>query len=259
MHYPFTEIRQNFNPEDKQLQNAHVCLYSSPNRREQYIGIAWGILFILGWAFGDASVKISRQVSTHFIYSYLTAIFGRFNGNMLIDMETLKRPREKVIIAVFGLRNNGKSTAIMELVNRFPFEPNYTRIHPKEELSESLVDIVCKGQFTSKRTGKKVRLGICSYGDSKALLEEHFLPLVIDHNCDVIVVACHNFRETEGNTYNYIAEVALDNNYRLISTSILHDDDIWWKETPFTPFHVNCVNINEIFAKNMINLIKSIV
>ena len=46
LHYPFTEIRQNFNPKDKQLQNAHVCLYPSPNRREQYIGIAWGILFI---------------------------------------------------------------------------------------------------------------------------------------------------------------------------------------------------------------------
>ena len=188
----------------------------------------------------------------------LAAVLGRLNGNLLIDMETLKRPREKVIIAVFGLRNIGKSTAIMELVNRFPFEPNYTRIHPKEELSESLVDIVCKGQFTSKRTGKKVRLGICSYGDSKALLEEHFLPLVIDDKCDVIVVACHNFKEIEGNTYNYITEVALDNNYRLLSTSILHDDDMRRKETPFTPFHVNDVNVNEIFAENMVNLITSI-
>ena len=176
----------------------------------------------------------------------------------LIDMETLKN-RERTIVAVFGPRDIGKSSAIMELVKRFPFEPNYKRIHPKEDLPDPLVDLVCKGQFTSKQTGKKVRLGICSYGDSKALLQEHFLPLVIDDKCDVIIVACHNFRETEGNTYNYIAEVALDNNYRLISTSILHDDDTWWKKTPFSPHHVNGVNINEIFAENIINLITSIV
>lgn len=176
----------------------------------------------------------------------------------LIDMDTLKT-REKVIIAVFGPANVGKSTAIMELAKRFPWEPKYEQVFPDEESTDPMTDIVCKGPFTSKKTGQKLKLGICSFGDDKSMLEKNFLPLVIDDHCDVIVVACHNYRETDTNTYNYIAEVALENNYRLMSTSILHDDDTWWKETPFTPLHVNGININEIFADNMINLIKSIV
>ena len=176
----------------------------------------------------------------------------------LIDMETLKT-REKVIIAVFGPANSGKSTSIMELAKRFPFEPNYKRIYPIEDPFEPLTDIVCKGQFTSNLTHKKVKLGICTFGDNKELLEEHFLSLVTDAKCDVIVVACHNFKDTDGNTYNYIADTSLANNYRLISTSILHDDNTWWQGEPFTRFHVNDININEIFADNMINLIKSII
>ena len=173
-------------------------------------------------------------------------------------MDTLNT-REKVIIVVFGSANLGKSTSIMELAKRFPYEPKPIQVYPKPDASEPVTDMVCKGLFTSRLTNEEVKLGICSFGDYKSILEEYFLPLVTEDQCDVIVVACHNFRETEGNTYNYIAEVALDNNYRLISTSILHDDDTWWKETPFTPHQVNGVNINKIFADNMIKLIKSIV
>ena len=237
-----------------------MCLYPSPSRREQYIGIAWGILFICVWAFGDASCEISRQVSTHFILlnRFQSPSSGDLMATYLIDMETLEK-RERVIIAVFGPANTGKSTAIMELAKRFPFEANSEPIFPEDESADPITDIVCKGSFTSKKTGEKLRLGICSFGDDKSMLVKYFLPFVIDDHCDVIVVACHNFKETEGNTYNYIAEVSLDNNYRLISTSILHDDDTWWKETPFTPHQVNGMNINEIFVENMINLIQSIV
>lgn len=173
-------------------------------------------------------------------------------------MDTLNT-REKVIIVVFGSTNLGKSTSIMKLARRFPFESKPVQVYPKTDANEPTTDMVCKGVFTSLLTNEEVKLGICSFGDSKSMLEEYFLPLVTEDQCDVIVVACHNFRETEGNTYNYIAEVALDNNYRLISTSILHDDNTWWKETPFTPLHVNGINVNEIFADNTINLIKSIV
>lgn len=173
-------------------------------------------------------------------------------------METLK-PREKVIIAVFGRANDGKSTSIMELANLFPFETKNNRVYPENDSIELKTDIVCKGQFTSKLTGKKVSLGICSFGDDRSMLEKYFLPFVTDDQCDVIVVACHHLKEVEENTYNFIAETALADNYRLITTTNMLDNDLWWKKTPFTPLHVNGVNINEIFAKNMINLITSII
>ena len=180
----------------------------------------------------------------------------------LIDMETLEK-RERVIIAVFGPANTGKSTAIMELAKRFPFEANSEPIFPEDESADSITDIVCKGSFTSKKTGEKLRLGICSFGDDKSMLVKYFLPFVIDDHCDVIVVACHNLVEVEGNTYNFIDEVALKYNYRLISTSHLRDDNYRWEKynlaTSHTVSSINGIDINEILAENMINLIMSIV
>lgn len=173
-------------------------------------------------------------------------------------MDTLKT-REKVIIAVFGPANVGKSTAIMELAKRFPWEPKYEPIFPEEKSTEPVTDIVCKGPFTSKKTGQKLKLGICSFGDDTSMLEKHFLPLVIDDHCDVIVVACHNLIKVEGNTYNFIDEIALKYNYRLISTSNLRDDNYRWKDSNLTLSCVNGANLNEICAVNMINLIQSIV
>ncbi|MBR5685124.1 MAG: hypothetical protein IKX18_03090 [Muribaculaceae bacterium] len=177
-------------------------------------------------------------------------------------METLKT-REKVIIAVFGKPNMGKSHAIMELAKRFPFEPKYDLLFPEDDSKDPMTDIVCKGSFICKKTGKKKKLGICSCGDYKSVLEKYFLPLVIDDHCDMIVVACHNLIEKEGNTYNFIDEVALKYNYRLISTSNLSDDCGRWEKCGLATTHtvslINGVNINEVFADNMINLIQSIV
>ena len=164
-----------------------------------------------------------------------------------------------MIIAVFGPANTGKSTAIMELAKHFPFEPKPEQVFPEGESTDPMTDIVCKGPFTSKKTGQKLKLGICSFGDNKSMLEDYFLPLVIDDNCDVIVVACHNLIEVEGNTYYFINNVARQNNYRLISTSNLRDDNYRWKDGNLTLSFVNGGNLNEIFAENMINLIKSIV
>lgn len=176
-------------------------------------------------------------------------------------MDTLNT-REKVIIAVFGPANAGKSTVIMELANRFPFNGKPVTIYSQSDDDGHVTDLVLKGDFTSKLTGKKASLGICSYGDDRQTLEKYFLPFVIE-NCDVIVVACHNLVEVDGNTYNFIDKVALNHNYRLLTTSILRDDYVRWEKEGLSSghlaFHVNCVNINEIFADNMINLIKSIV
>lgn len=153
----------------------------------------------------------------------------------------------------------------MELAKRFPFDGQSVSIHPKSDHTGPVTDIVHKGQFTSKLTGKKVNLGICSFGDDKSILGKHFLPFVVDDQCEVIVVACHNLVEVIGNTYNFIDEVAFANDYRLISTSILRDDNARWKKAGLPLHHennvnnVNGVNINEIFADNLINLITSIV
>ncbi len=176
----------------------------------------------------------------------------------LIDMDTLKT-REKVIIAVFGPANVGKSTAIMELAKRFPWEPKYEQVFPDEESTDPMTDIVCKGPFTSKKTDQKLKLGICSFGDDKSMLEKHFLPLVIDDHCDVIVVACHNLIQVDWNTYHFINNVARQYNYRLISTSNIRDDNYRWKDNNLTLSCVNGAFLNEIFADNIINLIQSIV
>ena len=45
--------------------------YHSPSRREQYMGMAWGILFISTEAFGDALERIIRT-SLHAIFLYHT-------------------------------------------------------------------------------------------------------------------------------------------------------------------------------------------
>lgn len=147
----------------------------------------------------------------------------------------------------------------MEFAKRFPFDGQPIPVYSQSDDAGRVTDVVRKGQFTSKLTGKKATLGICSFGDNRSMLEDYFLPFVIDDHCDVIVVACHNFANTDGNTYNFIDKIAIDNNYRLISTSILYDNNDRWGNDSLVLHHINAVNINEIFADNMIKLIKSIV
>ncbi len=64
--YPLLEIRQIFiYGRMKQSENAHAC-HVTPANGAIHIGTAWDGLFISVWAFGDASNKIDRTLSTLF-------------------------------------------------------------------------------------------------------------------------------------------------------------------------------------------------
>ncbi|MBR1726557.1 MAG: hypothetical protein IJ724_07925, partial [Muribaculaceae bacterium] len=63
--YPFFEIRQNFQPRDRQSKKRSRVPIRSPDRRGNHIvGMVWGELFILAKAFGDASKKINQMSPT---------------------------------------------------------------------------------------------------------------------------------------------------------------------------------------------------
>ena len=167
----------------------------------------------------------------------------------------MEKNLKKVIIAVVGSANTGKSAAIKQLSCKFPFMDKKT-IFPKN--NEENNDVVCYGKYLNQ-IGKEHSLGICSFGDYKSMLEEYFLPLIERHSCDVIVAACHNYQGTEGNTFNYIVNVARKYGYRLITTSILRDDTIDTMSHEEKKSNEVIHILNDIFAENFINLITSIV
>lgn len=162
---------------------------------------------------------------------------------------------KKVIIAVVGSTETGKSSAINQLANTFPFIDKKI-IFP--DIKEENNDVVCFGKYQNNE-GKELTLGICSFGDHKSYLKDYFLPLIEKYSCNVIVGACHNYRETDGNTFNYILNLARKHDYRLITTSILRDDanDTMNDEQKNNNKIIHF--LNEIFAENMSNFIKSIV
>ncbi|MBP5560694.1 MAG: hypothetical protein J6X70_02690 [Muribaculaceae bacterium] len=169
--------------------------------------------------------------------------------------------KKKVIIALVGTRNAGKTAAIRKLVEIFPFssEPEYL----SGKLNECY-DISVVGQYNSPN-GEVKTIGICSFGDYICDgLDKEFRPLATIYHCDVIVVPCHNYQDKEGNTYRYIDDTAKEHGYKLLTTSIIRDESIpyvtidEWKLKGGSEIVVNGVSLNEIFAQNMINLIKSL-
>ncbi len=171
--------------------------------------------------------------------------------------------KEKVIIAVVGPANTGKSSAIMQLAKQFSFLGNFNQMHP-EETEEPKYDVVGWGIYHSLRTNNDVKLGICSTGDTKPILEQHFRPLIDEQHCDVLVVACHNYQEREGNTFYYIAKLADEYGYRLLSTSIIRDEMVEripiteWTDKGNGPIDVNGKVLNEIFAENLGHIITTL-
>ena len=171
---------------------------------------------------------------------------------------------EKVIIAVVGPPNTGKSSAIMQLVKRFSLLGGFHQEHPKEP-EEPKNDAVGWGLFISERTSNQVKLGICSTGDSKSILEEYLKPLIDEQHCDIIVVACHNYQERESNTLYYITTLAKEDGYRLLSTSIIRDESInrmsitGWADKGNNSIDENVKVLNEIFADNLSHTITTLI
>ena len=81
---------------------------------------------------------------------------------------------KKVIIAVVGSAETGKSSAINQLANTFPFIDKKI-IFP--DIKEENNDVVCFGKYQNNE-GKELTLGICSFGDHKSYLKDYFLPLI---------------------------------------------------------------------------------
>lgn len=167
----------------------------------------------------------------------------------------MEKELKKVIVAVVGSANTGKSTAIKQLACKFPFLEKKT-IFPDD--NEENNDVVRYGKYQNQE-GKELTLGVCSFGDNNSMLEEYFIPLIEKHSCDVIVVACHNYQDTERNTFNYIVKAARKYGYRLITTSILRDDAMDTMNNEDKRTNEVIYILNDIFADNIINLIKTII
>lgn len=167
----------------------------------------------------------------------------------------MEKELKKVIVAVVGSANTGKSTAIKQLACKFPFLEKKT-IFPDD--NEENNDVVRYGKYLDLK-GEEHSLGICSFGDFKYMLEDYFLPLIENYSCEIVVAACHNYQGTEGNTFNYIVNVARKYGYRLITTSILRDDAMDTMNEEEKKSNEVIDILNDIFAENITNLIKTII
>ncbi len=171
--------------------------------------------------------------------------------------------KEKVIIAVVGKSNSGKTAAIRKLAECLPFSEEKKFLWGK--LEDRFEDFSFFADYISPSGGETKKIGICSLGDYiRNGLEDVFLPLVKDYHCDLIVVPCHNYRDVIGNTFKYLEDVARENDYKLLTTSIISDHSVTemplneWVANGNGEIQVNGVILNEIFAQNMINLINAL-
>ena len=232
-----------------------MCAYiGTPFKREQYIGIAWGILFIFRLGVWRCLVE-DNQTTLHAFFAFIYSVVWRDRADKRFAME-LKEFNRKAIIAIVGKPNTGKTTALKTLISSFPFDNKPEYIWPVDDPNP--YDVVCYGDFLNN--GKKIRVGIATFGDMVDMQNEHMLPLITQNHCDVVVTACHNYMETRGNTYYNLCQVALEYNYVLFSTAIIRTELSNYKLHPqFADLlKQNESLLNSVFAQNTINLIKEL-
>lgn len=164
---------------------------------------------------------------------------------------------EKFVIAVVGRPDAGKSSAIIELTKRFPFYRKPDIVFPKN-LDEQISDVVQVGEYKCEKSNRIIKIGICSFGDNNDFLSDYYLPLLSDWKCAIVVVACHNRWRVESNTYEYVAKKAKENGYKFLTTSIIRYEPEFNIGENGDENNSNSIMslLNEVFAENMINLIK---
>jgi hypothetical protein len=141
---------------------------------------------------------------------------------------------KKTIIAIFGASNQGKSSSIKEIVNRFNIIFPTAIIDYKITGTDILVII---------RIGK-VKIGVESHGDPGSRLESS-LQLFVKEKCDIIVCATR----TRGATVELVNNMFSIHHYDVIWTSNYFSNE---KYSPNNPI------INHFFADHIIFLIQQI-
>lgn len=159
---------------------------------------------------------------------------------------------EKFVIAVVGRPDAGKSSALLKLIERFPFINSSVPIYKQNH------DMAVMREYLNEKSNQIKKLGICTIGDDIKSLEVGYVPLLIKNKCDIVVVACRNKRDVASNTFNYVADRAKENGYKFLTTSIIRYEPEFNLGGNDDENDGNTIIslLNEVFAENMINLIK---
>lgn len=160
----------------------------------------------------------------------------------------------KTIIAILGQENTGKSCAVTHLFNT-GIIPSPIDRYPKNSVKE----VVAYGKYLHKPSKN---IGLNSYGDNNALIKKHVEPLIINHNCEVIVTAS---RPEGHSSFREIVSLANANGYSIITLSNYCN----WNVSRFsqktaiaqglTPYIYNNVDLRKLFSQHITNLIDSII
>ncbi len=164
----------------------------------------------------------------------------------------------KTIIAISGQGNIGKTHAIIEIARRFPMEEKkYFNCYTKEPVAapdEGLV--LCCGKYS---TGGAVKtIGFSSEGDTQEPVN-NALDVFLENNetkPDVLVMACRS----KGDSVFAIRKFATEHGYNVIWTSNYCGRTYGCNgfEGEACAQFPNGTNLNEIFAENIVSLIKKL-
>lgn len=141
----------------------------------------------------------------------------------------------KTMILVLGASNRGKSQSIKRLAMKMPFS-SLIRPWRNDDYDSFVIGTV------NDKADKEHIIGIESQGDpgSNQIL---WIQECIKADCKVIVAACRSY----GQTYNDACQLARDNGYEVIEvTTHYHRDD---------SILSNGIDLRDVFAENMVNLI----
>jgi hypothetical protein len=145
---------------------------------------------------------------------------------------------KKTIIAVYGRKDEGKSSSIKLVCHKLLDEfPNAISSIPKEEISYS-------GDILLVITLGSVRIGIESQGDPNSrMITEETIKYLAEEKCDIILCATR----TGGETVHKVDEIADAYNYHTL-----------WLSTFWGP-HLSHQVLNDQLSDQIIRLITSLI
>lgn len=159
----------------------------------------------------------------------------------------------KTIIAIQASDNKGKTTAIGCIAKHFPMsQVKYFDYKSGKETTHTIGRMVlCRGVY--KSGNRETFVGISSEGDYRPIVDQAFAAITDNGKTDVevIVTACR----TKFGTVDAIKDFAREHGYNVIWTSLYHGVNT---ENIKTPKLSDSVDLNEIFAENITNLIKKL-
>lgn len=206
-----------------------------------HIGVGFCVARLDGKGNAKASkIEMSNRYRLLRFFVFMS-VSGEFSGKQKIMTM-------RAIIAISAFANRGKTSTITTLAKRFPMRDVEYFNYEGERLDEPDAGYVL---FRAKCdiNGEEKTIGFSSEGDD-AWHVNQALSILTDHSAkvlDVMVVAC---RTLKGTPYA-ISDFAKANGYGLIWTANYYGEDP--KGTPTPVF--NGVDLNEMFADNMVSLI----